>query len=202
MPVTVNTYTVSNIKQLVDLNGSFTNFECKFNVTAKEGEFNMVVANQDMLDSGVDLDFKKVVNGSQSGEVRVDTNIYQNYFLVMKAEKECQVSVEVDITELPETSLQPQNNTFTNENAINWTRIFLVVGLVLVLAFVMWNYTGIIQNSKSSSIKLDSVPTALLESNNVIPTSSTLQELPKLPTPTPTPTLNTLSSKLNKFPIE
>ncbi len=101
MPVTKQTYTVGNMKQLIDLNGDKTNFELKFKVSCSTGnEFDLLVVDQTTLDAGGDLQYKRA-KGQISGSLRSDKNLYQNWFLILKADETCDVEIEIDITELP-----------------------------------------------------------------------------------------------------
>ena len=93
-------YKINNIKQLVDLNGTSTNFKLEFKVTCleKDKEFDCVVIDQTTLDSGETLPYKRV-KGSLSGNFKVDNNIYQSYYLILKSDSECEVEVEINFEE-------------------------------------------------------------------------------------------------------
>ena len=74
---------IGKTKRLIDLNKSYTNFKLTFNVVSEnQDEFFLAVIDQKSLDEVADSDIEyKVVNGSLSGSVVSDKNIYQNYFL-------------------------------------------------------------------------------------------------------------------------
>ena len=73
----------SKIKQLIDLNENVVNFELNFKITAKNGEsFFAAVTTQETLDSGDQLEYQ-TVNGTISGNIVSDENIYKNYFLLL-----------------------------------------------------------------------------------------------------------------------
>ena len=102
MSVTTNTYKIGKLKQLIDLNGDNTNFNVSFKVTSENGEdFNALVVDQKTLDSGDELNYK-LANGILSGSINADKNVYQNYFLILKAETPTNVTVEINIEELPQ----------------------------------------------------------------------------------------------------
>jgi hypothetical protein len=94
---------VSKIKQLVDLNQHFTNFNLKFNaVSQNQDDFYAAVVDQTTLDSLSDSEIDyKLANGSLSGSVSSDKNIYQNHFLILKSDNPTIVEVEVNAIELP-----------------------------------------------------------------------------------------------------
>ena len=138
------------MKQLVDLNGDTTNFDLTFSVTSKDKAlFDVIVVDQTTLDSNPSLDYKHVTNGSISGNIVSDKGVYQNYFLMLKADTPCQCEVITEIKEIPvkpmtpdefsdpgskEKLLQPKNTSM-----VNWTTMLIfaaVVGAVLYYLFV------------------------------------------------------------------
>ena len=109
------TYKINKMKQLIDLNGEYKNFEVSFSAQTKDNSvFDVVVVNQDTLDNGLPLVYKKADNGFISGNFRSDENhVFKNYFLVLKCEKptECVVSItskHVDMKKPQPQQQQPQ----------------------------------------------------------------------------------------------
>ena len=102
------TYNVSKQKQLIDLNGNLVNFELEFIAHSKNGEpFEILVVDQAILDSQNTIPYKQAVDGKISGNIVADKNIYQNYFLIIRAENDCEVNVTINKKELPMVE-QPQ----------------------------------------------------------------------------------------------
>ena len=102
------TYTVNNQRQLVDLNGDSKNFDLTFTCTSKDGApFEVLVVDQATLDSTPTLQYKKA-NGTISGNIVADKNVYQNYFLVLKADKPCEVTVKTIKKDI-QPKVPPQN---------------------------------------------------------------------------------------------
>lgn len=140
-------YTLSKIKQLIDINGDSVNFDLNFKVTSTDNEtpFQVLVVDQTTLDNTPDLKYKEV-KGSISGNILADKNIYQNYFLILKAENQCIVNVEIskkdlprtpDIAKSPITSTHPTHNQndmkkHMSKNTINWVKI-LLTGTVIII---------------------------------------------------------------------
>lgn len=105
-------YSLSKVKQLVDLNGEITNFDISFRAKTKNGEsFDVLVLDQTTLDNSSNLEYKKA-SGEISGHLVQDKNVYQNYFLILKADNPCQCEVEIVRQEIPRA--QPQNSGVPN----------------------------------------------------------------------------------------
>jgi flagellar basal body-associated protein FliL len=153
MSHTKKTYRLGKIKQLVDLNGSSINFDLNFKVSAKNGNpntiFNVLVVDQKTLDNNNELTYKEV-KGSISGNILADKNVYQNYFLVLKADKVCEVEVELMKKNLPKTpenvisqpqSVQPQQPLLTSppkKKKSNFIKYILVAIIIIGGLFLLW----------------------------------------------------------------
>ena len=114
-----NTYNLNKTKQLIDLNGDTTNFEIQFTATTPNKEpFYAIVVDQNTLDSDNPINFKKVTDGTISGNIRNDKNIYNNYFLLLKSDDPCECFVNIDKIEI-----KPSSNTsnLTSTNTSNLT---------------------------------------------------------------------------------
>ena len=149
---------IGKTKRLIDLNKSYTNFKLTFNVVSEsQDEFFLAVIDQKSLDEVADSDIEyKPVTGSLSGSVVSDKNIYQNYFLILKSENPMNVTVQIDIEELPKTVQQrPAPNTQQRFNKANsglglkssgWfdsltiNQIIVIVGVIGVLLFLYFKY--------------------------------------------------------------
>lgn len=113
MPMSSAKYTLSPIKQLVDLNGDLVNFNLTFTVKSENKEpFYLVAVDQSLLDSEEPLDYKLVDTGIISGNIISDNNVHNNFYLVLKSKDKQKVNVEVNIetTEIaPNLNYQEQN---------------------------------------------------------------------------------------------
>jgi hypothetical protein len=148
-----NTYILSKVKQLIDLNGDSINFDISFTVNCQDDTpFKLLVVDQTTLDNSEELEYKEQTN-TISGNIVADKNVYQNYFLILKAEKECKVDVEITKKELPITPT-PENESIENkqlqeqENSIDWKKIMLIAVSVCVLLLLWYLY-----NKKTSQSK-------------------------------------------------
>jgi len=136
MTTVQNTYTLNKIKQLVDLNGDTTNFDITFKVNSKNGEpFDIVVVDQTTLDNSPELQYKNASKGIMSGNLIQDKNVYQNYFLVLKADQPCEVDVEITKKEIPGespvfTEPQPQVKQPKSGGGINWKMWLLIIVVI------------------------------------------------------------------------
>lgn len=160
MPIA--TYNLNKVRQLIDLNGDTTNFEISFKAVSKNREpFDMLIVDQTTLDNTPTLEFKKAVNGEIAGNIVQDKNVYQNYFMVLKADNPCQCDVEIIKKELPKSlpiqSLEkdpsvsvslPSSSSSISISSVAWFIIILAVG-----AGVIW-YLFFRKKSESESIPL------------------------------------------------
>ena len=109
MPITTNRYKVTPIHQMIDLNGDAKNFRIKFTCRAQNEStpFEVLVMTQAQLDNpeSKNLNFKKV-NGSITGEINADKNMYQNYILLIRAPEDTEIEVVSDFQRLPD-NIQP-----------------------------------------------------------------------------------------------
>jgi len=182
------TYTVNKRRQLVDLNGDSKNFDLTFTCTSKDDTpFDVLVVDQTTLDSTPTLQYKKA-NGTISGNIVADKDVYQNYFLVLKADKPCQVTVNTVKKDIS-PNLAPMGNTQpsfaqrppalkppTRLNKSNW-KIIAVVAVVLgggALLYYLYNQKKNTKVEGPSSLPLS--PATSVASN---------------PAPSPSPALRT-----------
>jgi len=95
-------YNISNIKQLIDLNGKAVNFQVDFKAVSLSNEtFDALVVTQEMLDSNEPLSYQRA-EGQINGQIKNDNGVYNNYFLCMKSDKPMEVEVSIRITPLQE----------------------------------------------------------------------------------------------------
>ena len=92
-------------QHLIDLNKDAVNFICKFVITPHvmdlEDEYQASIVTQKQLDNDEDVDFKPL-KGIFSGDVKIESNEYQNYFLVIKSSSPMrEMSVETTLIPLP-----------------------------------------------------------------------------------------------------
>lgn len=189
-------YSLSKVKQLVDLNGEITNFNITFRAKTKNGEhFDVLVIDQTTLDNSANLEYKKA-SGEISGHLVQDKNIYQNYFLILKADNPCQCEVEIVRQEIPKAQPQntnvPVNNVPENRGSLmplpsqeqsttNWTKIFIVA---LVFAGIGYGMYYFLKKNKESDDGIPS-PTAsparsVSEKNDFHPKNNLMDRLKSL----------------------
>ncbi len=93
---------LNKTKQLIDLNEDKTNFELEFTVQSTDKKpFYIVVATQEDLDNGNELEYKDVENGIISGNITADKDFYKNYYLVLKSNEENECSILINIKDIP-----------------------------------------------------------------------------------------------------
>jgi hypothetical protein len=104
-------------QQLIDLNKNATNFICEFSITPHvmdlETEYHVAIATQSQLDNTENIDMKPL-KGIFNGSVKIESNEYQNYFMVIKTDAPMrEMEIMITLTELPvhkppEPTLPPQ----------------------------------------------------------------------------------------------
>ena len=136
-------YTLNKTKQLVDLNGDSINFRINFSVVSKNNQpFEMAIVDQTTLDNNPNIQYIQVTDGRNSGQFEETSNVYQNYFLVLKSPQPCEVVVEINKEDLPKTQIElPQLPPATKEDGFNWVKILLIVGVIATIAIVMYWYS-------------------------------------------------------------
>jgi hypothetical protein len=142
---------VTSRQQLIDLNEETTNFDLTFTAKSLDNShFDVLVVDQTTLDNNPKLEFKRA-KGVISGNIISDNNVYQNYFLCLKAEKQCDVEILINKKEIQPRPKQPIKPVFNSapkhhptshptshptpppinspskENKTNWKLIFLVI---------------------------------------------------------------------------
>jgi hypothetical protein len=151
MEITKNSYSISKIKKLIDLNHDMINFKVIFNVISNSDQpFWALVVDQSTIDTLEDsqLEYKQVV-GTLSGEIVADKNIYQNYYIILKSEKQMSVDVELQTTKLPdyiEPSTASQDLQQDTENAptdYGNIMIYLLAAIIVVgIVYIIINKTN------------------------------------------------------------
>lgn len=158
--MTTTRYTISNIKQLIDLNGKSVNFQLGFKVKSVSNEnFDVLVVTQEMLDSNEPLNYQKS-DGEISGQITNENGVYNSYFLCLKSDKPMEVDVTININDLPvspppQIQQQQQKQQLRQEvlvdddddmvfskksvkkSKIDYTTNYLIFGIVLVCLFLL-----------------------------------------------------------------
>lgn len=108
MTTTTSKYNISNIKQLIDLNGKAVNFLVNFKAVSLSNEnFYALVVTQEMLDSNEPLNYQRA-EGEISGQIKNDNGIYNNYFLCIKSDKPNEIEVSINIQPIQPSQPPPQ----------------------------------------------------------------------------------------------
>ena len=155
MPQITKTYNINSIQQLIDLNQDSKNFKLTFKCKSHDpsDEYSILVLNQSQLDSqdANQLPFK-IVKSEISGNITANDDIYQNYFMVIKSNKKCNVDITIDKTEIePKKKIQEnfptksphvekkKKKSFLQSSLFLW----LVVGTVacVLLYFIFFTKT-------------------------------------------------------------
>lgn len=155
--ITLNTH-----KQLVDLNGDKVNFNLTFEVKTQNGEpFQVVVVTQSILDSEneVPIEYKDAKDGYISGNIVSDKNKYENYFLLLKADKPTECTVTINLQDAPpaqqpplnflkeppppnvlaSSSVNPDDTENKSKSAFPWVTV-IIIALILIGGGLAWYF--------------------------------------------------------------
>lgn len=168
--------TLSEQKQLIDLNQDKTLFDIEVSVTHKDqtASFEAVIINQTELDSGT-FDYK-TFTGQLKARLTNNKPIYQNYFLCIKGKGDVQYEIKLNPDPVPEPeqplvppikkiAKKPKESIFNSKTLL----IFLIIiGLGVGLYFI-WG------GSKTTIKKLEAPAP---------PTSSNVSVAPVVAAPT------------------
>ena len=189
----IQTYELTTIKTLVDLNQNLTNFSADFRVLPddKKMEYEIAVVDQTKIDNEK-IEFK-TITGDIGANVSWDKNQFKNHFIALKSNSPLKVTIEIDLRELPKNNnlvrnemvqehnepdltqenyenLEAQPTPVKSDSLLNkwWFRIFLVC-VVLFAGVVLYRYLYSNKEKKDHADK----PTLISENLNV-----KLQDLP------------------------
>lgn len=177
-------YRVTSRAQLIDLNRESTNFRLTFECVSEGGKpFHMCVTNQEELDSKElgDLPMKEVSSGFISGNIVADSNVYQNYFIVLRSDEasECDVQVTIDLEPIayvppPSNDHAPTSAATTGGTHPMWQRVLFYVGIGFILCLIAFYILTLNPDRSSSSSNANAVVSTLNEGLQV---SSFIDEL-------------------------
>lgn len=146
------TLSVNKLKQLIDLNGDSTNFHINYKIESKNQKpFDILIVDQTTLDNTPNLEYKKVEKGVVSGEIKQENNIYQNYFLVIKADEPVECVLTIDKKDLPKTpqNQAPQMTTPPiTKKETSWLKYVLIFLVLAVAGYMIYN---MVVNKKAES---------------------------------------------------
>jgi hypothetical protein len=92
-------------RTLVDINKTAVNFQAEIIVVGKE--FYCLICSQTDLDNSSEFPYKKY-SGNFRQSIKVDDNVFQNYYLMMKADEPQNVQVMIRLHPLPKKQPSPQ----------------------------------------------------------------------------------------------
>lgn len=143
-------YTLSNIRTLIDLNGDSINFEATFNIVSKNKEpFYVLVIDQTTLDNNPNHEYKIADKGQISGTITQDKNVYQNFFILLKADKPCECEVEISKKDLPKNNnivipqpiSQSPPTQEEKKDSFNLFKLLFIIGGILTIAYLFYVYS-------------------------------------------------------------
>lgn len=129
-------YTLGKTKQLIDINGESVNFEATLRITTKNKEpFNFIVLDQNTLDTAPAIEYKNAEGGEATSNIKVENNVFQNYYLVLKSDTPCICEVEINKQELPLVHVPQEPAPVIAQKEPSkpkWKNVILVVGVLCI----------------------------------------------------------------------
>lgn len=131
---------LSKTTQLVDLNGDAVNFRCKFVAKSENGDFYGAIVDQSRLDSGESIEFRESENGLLSGNMVINNNKKQSYYLVLKSkgDQSQPISVDTNIYEMPVVAQTSSN--------LKWWLLGLGAVIVIVVTYYYFTKSSQLQS--------------------------------------------------------
>ena len=187
-------HSIDTFKKLIDLNGDTVNFDINFKVVSQNKEpFDILVIDQTSLDNSPNLEYKKA-QGEISGNIVNNKNVYQNYYLILKADQPCQCEVEITKKELPKTPIPTPVRTqnppsLAKPSGHNWIKTILIcaaiAGISLAMYWILYkkrNVEGLqdVLPSKFYSPPKSPTPKLAFSPKNTVAENPLLERLKKL----------------------
>ena len=160
-----NTYSLSKTKKMISINDETINFNASFSITStKNIPFQCIIANQHILDTTdpSELQYEKFT--STSGEVIVNNNVYQHWYIILKSAEPNEVEIEINFEKLPDYIPQIQPSTPTIPSQPKETSVVVkakndnvqyIMYLIILLVIAYFVYKTF------SSDKASSLPTPI-----------------------------------------
>lgn len=150
-----STYTLqlTKVRQLLDINKDVINFHCKYTAKSSENNpFQVGVVSQSQLDNDEQIDFKMVEHNYISEEMTFDKNIYQNFFLCLKAPLPTNVEVTIELEELPNFVDNTGSQKVEDSESGSYKKVIVMILLVALLLFLLYNLMGSNTSSEGSAV--------------------------------------------------
>jgi hypothetical protein len=142
--MTTKNYTldISKVKQLIDLNEKMVNFELSFRVfSTDKSPFEMVIVDQNILDTQQTFDYKHIKEGEISGNMISDKNESRNHYMLLRSDKPCKVQIEIRRKEIPPNipvAVPSPVISQKHKEGINWLRIIIISAVILGIGYVLY----------------------------------------------------------------
>lgn len=175
------TYTIGKLKQLIDLNEDSVNFKTEFKVTSTS-PFDMAVVDQTALDSN-EFEYKHVTTEEISGNVKNDKNIYQNYFMILKADTPTEVQVFLDKQEIdpavePNSSTEKEVGEVGEYDCNDKTAMYIIIAIIICACLVGgYYYFNSSSDKKKEKVLSFQAPLFANDSNNPFEKSSNMSSV-------------------------
>lgn len=164
------TYLVNSIKTLIDLNGDATNFHLVFNVkSTNNAPFEMVIVDQQTMNTQESLQYQSIDEGEINGELTWDRNIFQTFYMILKAKNPTEISVDLDLKliepasfdeAVPQMQMVKAKTSSPPKTEANYTLYLGILVACVVVGIIVYFNRDTEGSKMSSDIKPKIVPSS------------------------------------------
>jgi hypothetical protein len=130
--------------EIIQLNGSLTNFHSEFKIVSEDNApFSAVVINHKSLDEmgEENVEFKSAPKGIFSGEITEASDEYDNWYIAVKAPKQTNALLTIDTVEIsPLKNEEEAREEASQKKGLSPLTIVIIVAVLLVLGFIVYKF--------------------------------------------------------------
>lgn len=156
-------YQIGNTAVLISINNAFTNFSATFEIFCKDN-FYISIMSQTDLDNGKEIEYKHITNNKISGKIENNDNIYQQYQILLKADTETVVDVNIDCNE---NKINKVEKIIQNNEIIEKEDTSIVTGIVIVIVCLVLFFYFKEETTKLVTKSTDHISDVISKLNNM-----------------------------------
>jgi len=154
--MTIQTYRISNIPQMIDISGDALSSTIKCQVSSPDKiPFSVTIADQETIDSGAEFQYEDVVEGIYGVEIE---NNNKQLYLILKSTIPSNINVDImskkseHVNDIIKKSVDHDDSQDINEHekSTSWSKIILIAIVVIVLLYFVYKF---LIKRKDSEIK-------------------------------------------------
>jgi hypothetical protein len=129
--------------EIIQLNGSLTNFHSEFKIVSEDNApFSAVVINHKSLDEmgEENVEFKSAPKGIFAGEITEASDEYDNWYIAVKAPKPTNALLTIDTVEISPLKHEEDVQEAPQKKGLSPLTIVMIVAVLLVLGFIVYKF--------------------------------------------------------------